>query len=151
MTQWSKIYTDVYLSGTDGFNFFTIERPYGLFDDGTKEQEFVDALLPNRKRRIVNGIEIPMTSSGAVREYLANSTRSTHAFAYGDRNGEGVFYIGTRSSRDLFKLLLKFPNADNIKTWPSTMLFTVRVAEGDEFVPNGKGMYGPRSQFEDLL
>jgi hypothetical protein len=60
---------------------------------------------------------------------------STFCLGKGSRNDQSVFYVGARRPQDIFKLLLKIPEAEKVTTWETSMDFTVRVAESDDFNP----------------
>lgn len=136
MTDWSQIHSDVHVGGADGFSFITLIIPmhdWRMDKQSEEEKAFVEMCLPGRKPRMVAGVERPYEPYNALRMYLCEAMSDTFALAQHQRR----YYIGVRSKKDLFKLNLKFDDAENIKIWDSKIKFYVRVAEGDFFSDKG--------------
>jgi len=133
MTEWNRIYARVKISGSDGFTFVTIPNVTWPEDEAEK---FIKKLMPKEKhdnefamkRAIVDPIS-------ALRMYLCATMSSTFCIGRGSLDRQSVFYVGARRPQDIFKLLLKIPDATKVTVWESGMNFTVRVAENDDYDP----------------
>lgn len=133
MTEWRKIYTNIRLGGGDGFTFVTI--PHITYPEEVAI-EFIKRFLPVEKHdndfAIRRALACP---ESAIRMYLCKTMSSTFCIGMGSRDQRTVFYIGARRPQDIFKLILKVPEADKTYTWASEIKFSVRVAEGDDYDP----------------
>lgn len=133
MTEWNKIYSRVNISGADGFTFVTL--PNITFPEEEVEN-FIKKLLPNEKHdnefAMKRAIADPIS---ALRMYLCATMSGTFCIGQGSREQKSVYYIGARRPQDIFKLILKLPDANKITAWESRMDFMVRVAVGDDFDP----------------
>ena len=134
MTEWSNIYPKERISGADGFTFVTlayITWPEADADEWIKR--FVPEEKHNNEFAMARAKADPIS---AVRMYLCQTMSSTFCIGRGSRNDQSVFYIGARRPQDIFKLILKIPNATKTKTWPTDTSFSIRVSESDDFNPN---------------
>ena len=133
MTEWNRIYNRVNISSTDGFTFLTI--PFITWPED-ESVAFIKRFMLEEKHdnefAMKRAVADPVST---IRMYLCRTMSSTFCLGRGSRNEQTVFYIGARRPQDIFKLLLKIPEADKITTWDSQMSFTVRVAESDDFDP----------------
>lgn len=133
MTEWNKIYTDIQLSGGDGFTFVTL--PYITWPEENADA-FIKQFIPEEKHDHVFTIKRANADPlSALRMYLCRTMSSTFCIGRGSRDQRGVFYIGARRPQDIFKLILKIPNAKKTYTWASDIKFSVRVAEDDNYDP----------------
>lgn len=133
MTEWTKIYSKVNISGTDGFTFVTL--PNITFPE-EEVLKFIKKLLPKEKHDNEFAMKRAIADvRSALRMYLCQTMSGTFCIGQGSRDRESVFYIGARRPQDIFKLILKLPDANKVRVWESGMLFMVRVAEGDDFDP----------------
>lgn len=134
MTKWTKIYNRVYISGADGFTFVTLPN---IHHPEEEEIKFIKKLLPKEKHddefAMKRAIADPIST---LRTYLCTTMSGTFCIGQGSRNSASVYYIGARRPQDIFKLILKLPDANKITAWETGMSFTVRVAEGDDFDPD---------------
>lgn len=133
MTEWNKIYSRVNISGADGFTFVAIPHITWPEDEAIT---FIKTLLPKEK----HDNEFAMARAridpvSALRMYLCETMSGTFCIGQGSLNQQSVFYVGARRPQDIFKLLLKIPDATKISAWESGMDFSVRVAENDDFDP----------------
>jgi len=134
MTEWNKIYPKERISGADGFTFVTL--PFITWPE-KDANEWIEQFVPEEK----HGNDFAMARAkadpiSAVRMYLCQTMSSTFCIGRGDRNQQSVYYIGARRPQDIFKLILKIPNATKTKTWPTDTNFSIRVAENDDFNPH---------------
>lgn len=133
MTEWNKIYTNIQLSGSDGFTFITL--PYVTWPEGDGKA-FILPFIPEEKhdddfaikRAVVNPLPI-------LRMYLCKIMSSTFCIGAGSRDRQAVYYIGARNPQDIFKLILKISGAKKTYTWPTEIKFSIRVAENDDYDP----------------
>ncbi len=133
MTEWNKIYNNVGLSSADGFTFVTLPNVTWPQEEA---DEFIRSLLPKNKQNSEFTIKRALVDPvSAVRMYLCATMSSTFCLSYGQRTDDMVFYIGARRPQDIFKLILRLPNASKINSWPSNMTFSIRVAENDDYNP----------------
>jgi len=155
MSDWIQLHSDVHISGGDGFSFQLIESPFPDWNlkhqnkQTREEQEFIKQCLPNNKPKIIAGIEVPLEPYNALRMYLCESMSATFALAQIQWNHRPYFIIGSRSQKDLFKILLKFPETTSVKVWDSNTQFYIRVAEGDSFSEDGSATIGSRRTFSN--
>lgn len=133
MTEWNKIYNHVRLSSADGFTFVTLPNVTWP-QDGV--EDFLKRLLPKDKQNSEFAIRrAHVDPMSAIRMYLCETMSSTFCLGYGQRNHAMVFYIGARRPQDIFKLILRLPTTSKTNSWPSDMVFSVRVAENDDYNP----------------
>lgn len=142
MSKWSAIHPSVEIRGTDGFRMLSFEMPpYSAMDKlATKlsteksnpHEEFMRKLIPDGP--------MPRNPKDALKMYLTRIASSSFCVGNANRFDEGenksIFLAGFRSEKDMFKILLTWPDADQCATWRSSTKFFVRVAEGDEFTPS---------------
>jgi len=133
MTEWNRIYSGVYLSGADGFTFLTI--PYITYPE-KDAIELIKRFLPVEKHDNEFAMKRALACpDSAIRMYLCKTMSSTFSIGKGDRTHQTVYYIGARRPQDIFKLLLKIPEAEKVTMWGDRMKFSVRVAENDDYDP----------------
>jgi hypothetical protein len=133
MTEWTRIYSRVKVSSPDGFTFITL--PNVTFPEEEVEK-FIKKMLPKEK----HDNEFAMARAkadpiSALRMYLCATMSGTFCIGRGSLDKQSVFYVGARRPQDIFKLLLKIPDATKVSVWESGMDFSIRVAEGDDFDP----------------
>jgi len=134
MTEWNRIHNRVNLSGADGFTFLTL--PYITFPE-EDAKAFIKRFVPDEKHDNEFAMKrAAVDPVSAIRMYLCRTMSSSFCIGRGSRNDQSVFYIGARRPQDIFKLLLKIPESEKVTTWDSQMVFTVRVAENDDFNPD---------------
>ena len=133
MTEWTRIYNRMNISGADGFTFVTLPNVHHPEEEAIK---FVKKLLPKEKHdnefAMARAIADPIS---ALRMYLCATMSGTFCIGRGSRESVSVYYIGARRPQDIFKLILKLPDANKITSWESGMDFMIRVAEGDDYDP----------------
>lgn len=150
MTTWTQLHTSVHVSGGDRFSFQLIRAPefdWSLVHSDIQSQadkDFIAQCLPNRKPKLINGVERPMTPHTALRMYLCESMSTTFALGQTQHNNVSYFMVGSRSQKDLFKIQLKFPETTTIKVWDANTQFYIRVSEGDSFSEDGSASIGDR-------
>lgn len=133
MTEWTKIYTNVCLSGADEFTFVTL--PFITWPEDAAE-EFMKQFIPEEKHDdVFTMARAKADPPSIIRMYLCKTMSSTFCISRGSRDQRTVFYIGARRPQDIFKLILKIPDAKKTTTWESAMKFSIRVAEGDDYDP----------------
>jgi len=141
MSKWSAIHPSVQIASTDGFRMLVFEMPsYGAMDKLASKlteertdphEEFMRKLIPEGP--------LPRNPKDALKMYLTRTASSSFCVGNANRhfeNDKAMFLAGFKSEKDMFKLLLTWPDAQQTTTWSNRTRFFVRVAKDDEFTPS---------------
>ena len=137
MTEWGGIYPRVQLRPVDGFRMLWFQMPaYEVYEARWKVKNTPVDPGPHEDflRQLVPDGTLPRFGKDVLKKYLTRVASSS--FCIGDTastDGKtNEFMIGFRNEKDMFKILLSFPDAKQCTTWRTNANFFVRVAKDDD-------------------
>ena len=136
MSKWSAIHPLVHIKSKDGFRMVLFPMPEKRFfqklgaalsNKPEPEDEFMRKLIPDGP--------LPRSRLSAMKMYVSRVATSTYCVGRSGSPAGEAYLIGFREEKDIFKILLIWPDAKQVNSWRSNTNFFVRVAEGDEYEP----------------